>query len=178
MSTVSKTEFYEIIISSYRRRIFSWNNRHMKSGWKNGRRSFRIATPVVLQKKNGVCKIILMKKHLQNVRCHHQMFRQHLWNFHLQSFCWSSHEWACCHYPPDWRDYDWDHRDSFVCIYPAADQGGVICWMMLPDLKRFILWPKTFQDICPWFTAYDKYFKGAVFTQLLKYNKVLFLLGK
>ena len=29
-----------------------------------------------------------------------------------------------------------------------------------------------------WFTAYDKYFKGAAFTQLLKYNKVLFLLGK
>ena len=70
----------------------------MKSGWKNGRRSFKIDTPAVLQKKNGVCKIILMKnrlitgsvwyvkRHLQNVRCHHQMFRQHLWNFHLQSF--------------------------------------------------------------------------------------------
>ena len=98
MRTVSKTEFYEIIISSYQRRIFSWNNRYMKSEWKNGRRSFRIATPAVLQKKNGVCKIILMKnrfitgnvwygkKHLQNTRCHNQTFRQHLWNFRLQSF--------------------------------------------------------------------------------------------
>ena len=28
----------------------------------------------------------------------------------------------------------------------------------------------------PWFAAYDTYFKGAAFTLLLKYNKVLFLL--
>ena len=169
MSTVSKTEFCEIIISSYRRRIFSWNNRHMKSRWKNGRRSFRIATLVVLPKKNGACKIILMKN---------RFITGSVWYSISKAFCWNSHEWACCHYPPDWRDYDWDHRVSFVCIYPAADQGGVICWMMLLDLKRFILWPKTFSDICPWFTAYYKYFKGAVFMLLLKYNKVLFLLGK